>query len=158
MKEKGKDLQATGNERGPQKKRNQSKQDNQRNIETQSPKPATPKIMKRNILFSAIFLGGLMLVNLSSNQVYGQLAQNNPVEQQSKEYTCAHHPEIVQDMPGKCPICGMTLVEKKAKAKGDMKPMYDTTKMKRDHKQMKHDTTTMKKDQMKYDTVYRKND
>ena len=29
----------------------------------------------------------------------------------SAEYTCPMHPEIRQDSPGKCPICGMTLVE-----------------------------------------------
>ncbi|MGC4032965.1 MAG: multicopper oxidase domain-containing protein [Tepidisphaeraceae bacterium] len=30
-----------------------------------------------------------------------------------KKYTCPMHPEIVRDEPGKCPICGMKLVEKK---------------------------------------------
>jgi hypothetical protein len=27
-------------------------------------------------------------------------------------YTCPMHPEVVQDKPGKCPKCGMTLVRK----------------------------------------------
>src|SRR5882724_9595733 len=27
-----------------------------------------------------------------------------------QKYTCPMHPQIVQDGPGKCPICGMTLV------------------------------------------------
>ena len=27
-------------------------------------------------------------------------------------YTCAMHPEILRDKPGKCPKCGMDLVEK----------------------------------------------
>ncbi len=30
--------------------------------------------------------------------------------QSSKKYTCPMHPQIVQDGPGKCPLCGMTLV------------------------------------------------
>ncbi len=30
------------------------------------------------------------------------------------EYTCPMHPEIVQDEPGSCPICGMTLVPRDA--------------------------------------------
>lgn len=29
-------------------------------------------------------------------------------------YTCTMHPEVVSEKPGKCPKCGMALVEKKA--------------------------------------------
>ena len=29
-------------------------------------------------------------------------------------YTCSMHPEITSDKPGKCPICGMELVQKAA--------------------------------------------
>lgn len=29
------------------------------------------------------------------------------------QYTCSHHPEVVQDKPGNCSKCGMKLVEKK---------------------------------------------
>jgi Heavy metal binding domain len=29
-----------------------------------------------------------------------------------KVYTCTMHPEVVSDKPGKCPKCGMDLVEK----------------------------------------------
>lgn len=29
------------------------------------------------------------------------------------KYTCPMHPEVVQDAAGKCPKCGMKLVEKK---------------------------------------------
>ncbi len=28
-------------------------------------------------------------------------------------YTCPMHPEVISDKPGKCPKCGMELVEKK---------------------------------------------
>lgn len=38
-------------------------------------------------------------------------AQNKPGVHQ---YTCPMHPQIVQDKPGKCPICGMDLVPKQA--------------------------------------------
>ncbi len=31
-----------------------------------------------------------------------------------KQYTCTMHPEVLSDKPGKCPKCGMELVQKKA--------------------------------------------
>ena len=31
----------------------------------------------------------------------------------AKLYTCTMHPEVVTNQPGKCPKCGMDLVEKK---------------------------------------------
>jgi len=31
----------------------------------------------------------------------------------AKVYTCEMHPEVISDKPGKCPKCGMTLIEKK---------------------------------------------
>lgn len=39
---------------------------------------------------------------------------NNSNEQTVKvEYTCPMHPEVIKAEPGKCPKCGMDLVEKK---------------------------------------------
>ena len=29
------------------------------------------------------------------------------------QYTCAHHPEVVQSTPGKCPKCNMDLIVKR---------------------------------------------
>jgi hypothetical protein len=46
--------------------------------------------------------------NESVNQNTNQAAQQHVVQ-----YTCPMHPEVVQDKPGKCPKCGMDLVEKK---------------------------------------------
>jgi Heavy metal binding domain len=34
----------------------------------------------------------------------------------SVTYSCPMHPEIVRNAPGKCPICGMTLVKHEASA------------------------------------------
>ena len=31
----------------------------------------------------------------------------------AKTYTCSMHPEVIADKPGKCPKCGMQLIEKK---------------------------------------------
>ena len=35
------------------------------------------------------------------------------------QYTCPMHPQVVQDKPGNCPICGMTLVKKNEKSTAD---------------------------------------
>ena len=35
-----------------------------------------------------------------------------PTLETSTEYTCPMHPEVVQEAPGNCPKCGMTLVER----------------------------------------------
>ena len=102
------------------------------------------KIMKSKFLYPVILFVGFILVNMSVNQAYGQTP---PVKQQVVKYTCPMHPEVVQDKPGKCPKCGMTLVEKKEMKKSGMKK--DSTMMKHDHNKMKHDSTSMKKGDMK---------
>ncbi len=44
-------------------------------------------------------------------------AHNHATE--AAEYTCPMHPQIVQEKPGSCPICGMDLVKKNAVAGSD---------------------------------------
>ena len=39
-----------------------------------------------------------------------------PVLQTRIEYTCPMHPEVIQDEPGSCPKCGMTLVPRETQA------------------------------------------
>ena len=36
-----------------------------------------------------------------------------------EKYTCPMHPQVVQDEPGKCPLCGMTLITLTKPKKGD---------------------------------------
>ncbi len=45
--------------------------------------------------------------NISGNN----MTDSKP-ESAVKTYTCPMHPEVKSDMPGKCPKCGMDLVEK----------------------------------------------
>ena len=45
----------------------------------------------------------------------GSNQSEQPAQKSEKaaQYTCPMHPDVVQDKPGKCPKCGMDLVEKK---------------------------------------------
>jgi membrane fusion protein, copper/silver efflux system len=63
-----------------------------------------------------VALAGLVFLAVA---VLGIIGCNNSGQKQSdsqagtaKQYTCSMHPEVVQDKPGKCPKCGMELVEK----------------------------------------------
>lgn len=43
----------------------------------------------------------------------GNSSSTTPPAPTGKLYTCTMHPEVVTNQPGKCPKCGMDLVEKK---------------------------------------------
>ena len=105
--------------------------------------------MKNKFLFTTVLIAGLLFVNFSVYQVYGQKPQSKVVKQDTIKYTCPMHPEVTKANPGKCPKCGMTLVAKKVKSKGNMHQAKDSTMMKHDHKRMMNDTTMMKHDHKK---------
>nr|WP_176454823.1 heavy metal translocating P-type ATPase [Criblamydia sequanensis]CDR35302.1 Copper-translocating P-type ATPase [Criblamydia sequanensis CRIB-18] len=52
------------------------------------------------------------------NKYLSPTTQNEPVGS-AVEYTCPMHPQIIQDHPGNCPICGMTLEPKNIETKVD---------------------------------------
>ena len=54
---------------------------------------------------SATWYAGLL--NLSGHE-HQEMAK----DKESIQYTCSMHPQVVQDQPGNCPICGMELVPK----------------------------------------------
>ncbi|HTC00477.1 MAG TPA: heavy metal-binding domain-containing protein [Ferruginibacter sp.] len=43
------------------------------------------------------------------------------------KYTCKMHPEVISDKPGKCPKCGMDLVEVKSTETKTMSMSHDST-------------------------------
>ena len=97
--------------------------------------------MKNNLLFPVILFAGLVLLSFSASNAYGQNPQTNKTMQQTVKYTCTVHPEVIQDMPGNCPICGKKLVEKREVVKENVKKVNDTLKTKPEPKEMKIDTT-----------------
>ncbi len=55
----------------------------------------------------------VILVIAGGYLIYTNFIQkNNSGTTESEVYTCPMHPQIVQDRPGQCPICGMDLVKK----------------------------------------------
>jgi Cu(I)/Ag(I) efflux system membrane fusion protein len=55
------------------------------------------------------FLITLVLFIACNQQTNDSQAEHERVE--SEKYTCPMHPNIVQDKPGKCPVCGMDLIK-----------------------------------------------
>src|SRR5258708_8745920 len=70
--------------------------------------------MKRNMkAIKIILVAFLAVLSACSNP------KPAPVVAQRKgevRYTCPMHPQILEDHPGSCPICGMTLVKKSGQA------------------------------------------
>lgn len=74
-------------------------------------------IKKNKVLFNigilvlGIFLGWLFFGNSGSDNTDGINATEQNADNQVKTiWTCSMHPQIREDEPGKCPICGMDLV------------------------------------------------
>ncbi|SDR09411.1 copper-resistance protein, CopA family [Chryseobacterium soldanellicola] len=66
-------------------------------------------------------------INYSKTQT---LSQPKP-ESQSQKYTCLMHPEVISDKSGKCPKCGMDLVEIENNSKPQSEPESQTFTLKR---------------------------
>lgn len=77
--------------------------------------------MKKNFIVSLSFLFLLVLlvtIGCKSNKEKSTTETHNHAKEQ--EYTCPMHPQIVQDKPGQCPICGMDLVPRQTSANDKM--------------------------------------
>ena len=107
--------------------------------------------MKRNLIYSMILIGGLLLTAALSNAQEPE-AEKPVTEEQQVMYTCPMHPEVVQAEPGKCPKCGMDLVEKKKMHKEKKCEKKDTAKMHHEHMK-KEKEGWKKKTDVKKDTT-----
>jgi len=78
--------------------------------------------MKTKFFYSIILSLGLIFAGSTVNNINGQSTSTNITKKTItktttkpvvKKYTCPEHPDVVMAKPGKCPKCGMALVEKK---------------------------------------------
>jgi len=73
--------------------------------------------MKKSIIYISMI--STMLLACSSEQNKDEHSgHNQEQEAEATKYTCSMHPQVIQDKPGTCPICGMDLV-KVTKPQGD---------------------------------------
>ncbi len=59
-----------------------------------------------------LFLIAALILSCNNGKESDNGHKNHSNHQEQKVYTCPMHPQIIQDKPGQCPICGMELVEK----------------------------------------------
>ena len=97
--------------------------------------------MKTYLLFLILFMTTQSL-----------FSQNDSIKTQSVDsviYTCPMHPEILSDKPGKCPKCGMELVQKSSSSEHKMNmmmcPMHGMMDMDHKHDEQKKDNMKMMK-------------
>ncbi len=70
------------------------------------------KMILPALIALALGLTALGVTGCSKSE-HDHSASEQPSTAAKTQYTCRMHPEVVQDKPGKCPKCGMDLVEKK---------------------------------------------
>ncbi len=71
---------------------------------------------KRMKAISIIFIGVLLSTTLLTSCSDKKREQTTIQVKTDAKYTCPMHPQILEDHPGSCPICGMTLVKKSGQA------------------------------------------
>ncbi|MDT0293172.1 efflux RND transporter periplasmic adaptor subunit [Mesonia ostreae] len=77
--------------------------------------------MKKFIIYSIILIAGILLGYLffgTSEDNTTISKHDETVETAEQMWTCSMHPQIMQEEPGDCPICGMDLIKAESGADG----------------------------------------
>lgn len=81
-------------------------------------------------LFVLIMVISSLLTACSSEQKHGEHNEHDHNAAEDTKYTCPMHPQVIQDKPGACPICGMDLVKFGKSQGGGNDLMLNDTQMK----------------------------
>ena len=72
------------------------------------------KNKKQLFIYAAMIIGGIIIGWIifggGKENSSSQLSSDKTIGKQASVWTCSMHPQIRQDKPGKCPICGMDLI------------------------------------------------
>ena len=68
-------------------------------------------ILCANAVLSGLSAGMISTNHANSFQKLFGISVAHAEEAAAVKYTCPMHPQIISDTPGKCPICGMDLVQ-----------------------------------------------
>jgi membrane fusion protein, copper/silver efflux system len=68
-------------------------------------------ILCANALMNGFGAGGESIAPIDGFQKFFGISVAHAEEAAAVKYTCPMHPQIISDTPGKCPICGMDLVQ-----------------------------------------------
>ncbi|MBF0206003.1 MAG: efflux RND transporter periplasmic adaptor subunit [Oligoflexia bacterium] len=71
-----------------------------------------------SVIIYVIILGLITACNknISSDNSSNNSSSSPPIQEVTSYWTCSMHPQIHQDKPGKCPICGMDLIKVSTKS------------------------------------------
>jgi hypothetical protein len=67
---------------------------------------------KVTLMAIAILLCGTAVFAAHPTNLVPDTAKTKKVKPAKVQYTCPMHPKVLSDKPGKCPICGETMVKK----------------------------------------------
>jgi len=100
------------------------------------------------ILLIGLFFAGTTVIGQTTTKTTEKTTTKTTTKKAAPVYTCPMHSEVAMNKPGKCPKCGMALVEKKEamKEKKEIKKEKEMKKENMEKKESSKEVSTEKKE------------